>query len=230
MADESTGEWKLVKAWECKKCKLLIKDGRQIFDHDCTDDSREYELSKLRSVIEDQNKVIEERSNTIQEINKSVEQQKNYIRSLENSIGEFNDIIISRNNAIIDKEDAIEKQKTIIDDQKKTIIEQSMTIDAQKKNQNKVIEKIVYVDSNANAIANENVQNINVDIWKKDFRVKDSRDGGYREDIEIEIFEKGKGKEKIIIKNGKVLKKPDDIIVIGKHEPDGFAIKGIYRN
>ena len=57
-----------------------------------------------------------------------------------------------------------------------------------------------------------------------------SKDIGYREEIEFEIFERGKGREKIIIKNGKVVKKPDDIIVIGDHTSEGFIIKGIYKN
>ncbi len=231
MVSEDRGEWKLLKVWECKGCKLLIKDGRRVFDHECGSDDREKEFSDLRNVIEDKNKAIDE-ANII------IEQQRNNAKGLEDFIKELNKTITNNNNILSDKEKIIEEQKNIIetnkkviDGQKNTIAEQDMTIEKQKKNQNKVVEKVVYLNGNNQRVGtDEDIQNINVDIWQKHLKVKDSKDNGYREDIEIEIFERGRGKEKIIIKNGKVLKKPDDIIVIGKQEQEGFVIKGIYRN
>ncbi len=237
MVSDDKGEWKLLKVWQCKKCKLLIRDARQVFDHNCGVDDKEHELSKLRNIIEERNK-------TIEEFNIVIEQQNHKVQGLENFVKELNAIIAKGNNTISDIERTVEEQKNIIDEnkriidsQKKAIIEHDITIETLKKNQNKIVEKVVYVnsgtdnnDSTGNIGKDEDVQNISVDIWQKHFRVKDSKDNGYREDIEFEIFERGRGKEKIIIKNGKVLKKPDDIIVIGKYEREGFTIKGIYRN
>jgi len=224
MAKDSAGEWKLVKVWECKKCKLLIKDGRNVFDHTCTIKDKEDELLTLRNIIDHKNLALEERD-------KFIDVHKNKIYGLENFIKELKENIENCNNTVRIKEGLIEEQKKVIDDQKKTIINQDMKMDEQKKNRNNVIEKIVYLDRNvSNTTANKNIGSINVDIWQKDFRIKDSKDIGYREEIEFEIFERGKGREKIIIKNGKVIKKPDDIIIIGEHTSDGFITKGIYRN
>lgn len=231
MAKESAGEWKLIKAWECKKCKLLIKDGRQVFDHKCSLSDKEDELLRLRKIIENQDQTIAEQKVIVENRDKVVDSKKEKIDGLENFIKELNESIESKDNDIKIKEQIIEDQKVIIDNNKKTIINQEMTIEEQKKNQNKVVEKIVYLEKNAPKIdKGENVENINVDIWQRDYRIKDSKDEGYREEIEFEIFERGKGREKLIIKNGKVVKKPDDIIVIGKHSPEGFIVKGIYRN
>lgn len=224
MANESMGEWKLVKVWECKGCKLLIKDGREVFDHTCTVKDREDELLTLRNIVEQKNLALEERD-------KFIDGQRNKIYGLDSFIKELKENMENCNNTIRIKDGTIEEQKTVINDQKKTIINQEMTIEEQKKNQNKVIEKVVYLEKNESRTApNKNIENINVDILQKDFRIKDSKDIGYREEIEFEIFERGKGREKIIIKNGKVIKKPDDIIVIGDHTSEGFIIKGIYKN
>ena len=57
------------------------------------------------------------------------------------------------------------------------------------KSKNKVIEKIVYLEKGSSSSSgldssnngNDNVvHNINVDIWQKDNRIKDSKDSGYR--------------------------------------------------
>src|SRR3989304_5364691 len=207
MVDESMGEWKLVRVWECKSCKLLIKDGRQVFDHACS--TKEEELTRLRKNIDDLNHSIEEHNIIIGNKDNFASIQNERIDYLENAIRELKEIMENRNNEVMTKEKIIEDQK---------------------KNQSKVVEKIVYLDKNAPIGKNTNVENINVDIWQKDFRIKDSKDEGYREEIEFEIFERGKGREKIIIKNGKIVKKPEDIIVIGKHSSEGFIVKGIYRN
>jgi hypothetical protein len=146
-------------------------------------------------------------------------------------MGNKNDEIKNKEQIIEDQRITIEEQNKIINDHKKTIINQETTIEEQKKHQNKVIEKIVYLEKNVpKTDRNQGIENINVDIWKRDYRIKDSKDEGYREEIDFEIFERGKGREKIIIKNGKVVKRPDDIIIIGKHSSEGFIVKGIYRN
>jgi len=207
---------------------LLIKDGRQVFDHACS--TKEEELTRLRKNIDDLNHSIEEHNIIIGNKDNFASIQNERIDYLENAIRELKEIMENRNNEVMTKEKIIEDQKMIIDKNKKTIINQEMIIEEQKKNQSKVVEKIVYLDKNAPIGKNTNVENINVDIWQKDFRIKDSKDEGYREEIEFEIFERGKGREKIIIKNGKIVKKPEDIIVIGKHSSEGFIVKGIYRN
>lgn len=238
MASEDKGEWKLVRVWECKACKLLIKDGRKVFDHTCTIKDRDDELLRLKKTIEDLNHNIEEQKIIIENKDKVIKSQNDRINGLENFIKELNDVMGDKNNDLTAKEHIIDDQKIVIEDQnkvidnnKKTIINLEMTIEEQKKNQNKVIEKIVYLDKNSpKTDKNESIKNINVDIWQRDFRIKDSKDEGYREEIEVEIFERGKGREKVIIKNGKVVKKPEDIIVIGKNSSEGFIVKGIYRN
>lgn len=223
MAKEENGEWKLLKVWECKGCKLLIRDGGQVFDHTCNLEDRENEISRLKDIVENKNLAIEERD-------KFIDSQKIKIDGLSNFIKEINGNIEDCNNTIRAKEETIEEQKTVINDQKKTIINQEMIIEEQKKNHNKVIEKVVYLERSESRTDNENIEKIDVDILKKDYRIKDEKDKGYRDEIEFEIFERGKGREKIIIKNGKVMKKPDDIIVIGEHTNEGFIVKGIYRN
>lgn len=224
MVSEDNGEWKLLKVWQCKGCKLLIKDGREVFDHTCNAKDREEELSKLRKIIYDQTHVIEEQNSIIDGRDNAVRNQNNKIEGLDNFIKELD-------TAITEKDREVSAKEQVIESLKKNIIDLEKTIADQNKHQNKVIEKVVYLDKNAPKTGNNgNVENINVDIWQKDFRIKDSKDEGYREEIEFEIFERGKGREKIIIKNGKVMKKPDDIIVIGKHSPEGFIVRGIYRN
>lgn len=239
MAIESTGEWKLVKVWECNVCKLLIKDGRNVFDHTCTIKDKKDEISSLKNIINDKSLALEERDKFIDSQKVKIDSQKNKIDGLNSFIEELNGNIEDYKNTIRTKDGIIEEQRTVIDNQKKTIINQETTIDEQKKNQNKVIEKVVYIERNASrtvvnqnidTVVNQNIDKIDVDIWKKDFRIKDEKDNGYREEIEFEIFERGKGREKIIIKNGKVIKKPDDIIIIGEHTSGGFIVKGIYRN
>jgi uncharacterized coiled-coil protein SlyX len=246
MADENTGEWKLAKVWECKKCRLLIKDGRKVFDHVCSVKEEEDKLLQLRNILDDKDIALYERDKFIDSQKNKIFSLENRVNGLENFIKELDETIRVYNNNTIVKDQAIEDQKIIIGEQKKTIDSQSMTIEEQrdtlenqKKSKNKVVEKIVYLEKGSGSTpgldspnnGNDNVvRNINVDIWQKDNRIKDSKDSGYREEIEVEIFERGKGKEKIIIKNGKVIKKPDDIIIIGQNTQEGFVVKGIYRN
>lgn len=237
MAKESMGEWKLVKVWECKGCKLLIKDGREVFDHACSPKDEESEISSLRNIIDDKNLALEERDKFVdsQKIKidnqkEKIDIQKEKIDGLDSFAEELKGNIEDCNNTIMVKDRIIDEQKTVIDDQKKTIINQEMTIEEQKKNNNKVIEKVVYLERSSSRTDNENIEKLDVDIFQKDYRIKDEKDKGYRDEIEFEIFERGKGREKIIIKNGKVMKKPDDIIVIGERTSEGFIVKGIYRN
>jgi hypothetical protein len=245
MAEDSMGEWKLLKVWECKKCKLLIHDGRKVFDHVCTVKEEEDKLLALRKTIDDRDLSIEERDKFIDDqkikigsLNKRVEGLEHFITELNIEISSCNNTVSAKDKIIEERDADIENHKKVIDDHKKTIDnqhvkieEQNATIENQKKNQGKVVEKVVYLEKGTSNAGNDNViSDINVDIWQKDDHIKDSKDGGYREEIDVEIFERGKGKEKIIIKNGKVIKKPDDIIIIGKKMPEGFIIKGIYRN
>ena len=231
MAKEDQGEWKLLKVWECKGCKLLIRDGRNVFDHACTIKEKEDELLRLGKIIEEQNLLFEEKE-------KSIDNKNNKINSLDSFAKELHSVIDDLNNNIKAKDETIEEYKltiagheATIDEQKFTIINQNTTIEDLKKGHNKVIEKIVYLEANASKTdGNNSVQSISVDILQRDNRIKDSKDSGYREEIEVEIFERGKGREKIIIKNGKVIKKPDDIIIIGENTKEGFVVRGIYRN
>lgn len=244
MTSEENGEWILIKVWECKKCKLLLR-GSRIHDHVCSIEDREDQLSKLRTIIDNQNHIIEEQKITIENKGIIIDSRNTRIDGLENFIKELNSLLEDKDNdiktkgqiiegqkATIEGQNAIiEEQKILVDDSKRTIIDQEITIEKLNKNQNKVVEKVVYLEKNVpKTDRNGSVENINVDIWNKDYRIKDSKDEGYREEIEFEIFERGKGREKIIIKSGKVVKKPDDIIVVGKHSPEGFIVKGIYRN
>jgi chromosome segregation ATPase len=245
MAEDNMGEWKLLKVWQCNKCKLLIHDKRKVFDHVCTVKEEEDKLLTLRKIIDDRDLSIEERDKFIDDQKIKIDSLGKRVEGLEHFITELNIEIHSRNNTVEAKDKiieeynvAIESHKKTIDDHKKTIgeqhikiEEQNATIENQKKNKDKVVEKVVYLEKGTSNISNDNtISDINVDIWQKDDRIKDSKDGGYREEIDVEIFERGKGKEKVIIKNGKVIKKPDDIIIIGKKTSEGFIIKGIYRN
>ena len=245
MAEDNIGEWKLLKVWQCKKCKLLIHDGRKVFDHVCTVKEEEDKLLALRKIIDDRDLSIEERDKFIDDqktkigsLNKRVEGLEHFITELNIEISSCNNTVLAKDQVIEEHKATIESHKKVIDDHKKTIDdrhmkidEQSATIENQKKNNGKVVEKVVYLERGTSNNDNDDiVRNINVDIWQKDDRIKDSKDSGYREEIEVEIFERGKGKEKVIIKNGKVIKKPDDIIIIGKKTSEGFTIKGIYRN
>lgn len=238
MTSEENGEWQLLKVWKCKKCKLLIHDAREVFDHVCSAKEEENKLLALRKTIEDRDISIDERDKFIDNQKIKINALNNRIEGLENFIKELNAAIDGCNNTVATKDKIIEEQKIVIEDHKKiicgqnvTIEEQNSTIENQKKNQGKIVEKVVYLEKGVpNTDENKVVDNINVDIWRKDDRIKDSKDSGYREEIEVEIFERGKGKEKIIVKNGKVIRKPDDIIIIGKNTSSGFIIKGIYRN
>ena len=224
MVSEDKGEWKLLKVWQCKACKLLIKDGRDVYDHTCNEKDKEEELSKLRKMIFDLQSTIEEQKIIIEDKNKAINSRVSRTEGLENFIKELN-------NALVEKDNIIKTKEQTIEDKKKTIIDLEGTIAEQKKNSNKVIEKVVYLDKNTSKSGkDESIENINVDIWQKNDRIKDSKDEGYREEIEVEVFERGKGREKVIIKNGKVIKKPEDIILIGKNSSEGFIVKGIYRN
>jgi chromosome segregation ATPase len=259
MASEDKGEWKLLKVWQCKKCKLLINDGRQVYDHVCTVKEEEDKLLALRKIIYDRDASLEERDKFIDSQRTKIDALNKRTEGLEHFITELNIEISSRNNMVGVKDGIIEEQKIAIeeykvaieghkavieecnesiDDHKKTIDrqhaeieEQNLTIENQKKNQVKFVEKVVYLEKGISTGGNDSyINDINVDILQKDAHIKDSKDSGYREEIEVEIFERGKGKEKIIIKNGKVIKKPDDIVIIGKKTPEGFIVKGIYRN
>lgn len=238
MTSEEDGEWQLLKVWKCKKCKLLIHDAREVFDHVCSAKEEEDRLLTLRKIIEDRDISLGERDTYIDNQKMKIGVINSKVESLENFIKELDAAIDSCNNTVTERDKTIEEYKTTINDQKKiisgqnvTIEEQKTIIENQKKNSCKVVEKVVYLEKGVSHKGSDNiVDNINVDIWKKDNRIKDSKDSGYREEIEVEIFERGKGKEKIIIKNGKVIKKPEDIIIIGKNTQDGFIVKGIYRN
>lgn len=223
MASEDKGEWKLLKVWQCKGCKLLIHDGRDVFDHTCSARDKEYELDKLRKMLSDLENTIEEQRKIIEDKNKAINNRVTKNEGLENFIKELN-------SSLAEKDDIIKTRDQAIDDKKKTIIDLERVIAEQKKNSNKVIEKIIYLDKNNKSEKEEGIENINVDIWQKNDRIKDSKEEGYREEIEVEIFERGKGREKVIIKSGKVIKKPEDIILIGKNSQEGFIVKGIYRN
>lgn len=221
MTSEDKGEWKLVRVWECEKCKLLLKNGREVYGHECDPEKIKDELLSLGKIIEEQKEVeqqlklyIENLKNITEDRDRYIATQRNRVIGLENFIKELNEVIDDHNKIVETRDETIKELNGIIDDQKKTIIDQS-----------------VYIDNNGSkAGGNINIENINVDIWNKDYNIKDSKDSGYREEIEVEIFERGKGKERIIIKNGKVVKKPDDIVIIGKNMPEGFIVKGIYRN
>lgn len=272
MTGESSGEWKLLKAWECAKCKLLIKDARKVYDHVCTVKEEEDKLLALRKIIDDRDVSLEERDKFIDNqkikigsLDKRIEGLEHFIKELNAAIDGYNSasatkdkvieeqkIVIEGHKKIIeDCNETIEEQNVVIEDSNKTIEEQNVAIEGYKKtiegqkstiedhkktienqkNSGKVVEKVVYLEKGAPSISNGTIINdINVDILQKDDHIKDSKDSGYREEIEVEIFERGKGKEKVIIKNGKVIKKPDDIIIIGKKTPEGFIIRGIYRN
>lgn len=234
MANEEAGEWKLLKVWQCGKCKLLIHDGRKIYDHRCNEKDKEEEILRLRKNIEDLQKIIGEHSIIVENKNTIIDSNKNRIQGLENFIEELN-------NAIADKDKNVKNCEQTINEKRKIIIELESEIAELKKQSSKVVEKVIYVDQNIKNIDtneesndeysnNHIIDNINVDILQRIDRIKDSKDEGYREEIEFEIFAKGKGREKIIVKNGKVVKKPNDIILIGKRSPEGFIIKGIYRN
>ncbi len=126
---------------------------------------------------------------------------------------------------------AIDSQKRSIDDRDRTIDEQRIVI---KKKKRIIKDKDIETRGTNNNIQkiNNNGDNggINVHILEEGKPIKDSKNIGYREDIEIEIFEKGKGKDRIIIKNGRLTKKPDYIDIIGENTPDGFVMRGIYKN
>lgn len=258
MASEEQGEWKLLKIWECKGCKLLLR-GERIFDHSCTTDGKDDPILRLRNTIDNQLHTIDGLNTTIESRESTINNQNKKIDGLENFIKELNDIlevryidIEKKDKVLEDHTKVIEDQKIVIDNQtkviedqkktiendKKTITDREIFIEKQNKNQNKVVEKVVYIEKNMSTIEGNgdgdnfetSVENINVDIWNRDDRIKDSKDEGYREEIEFEMFERGKGREKVIIKSGKVVKKPNDIIVIGKKSPEGFIVKGIYRN
>ena len=249
---EESGEWMLLKVWQCSKCKLLIKDARKVYDHACSVKEEEDKLLALRKIIDNRDVSLEERDKFIDDQKIKIGTLEKRIEGLEHFIKELNAAIDGYNNASAAKDKVIEEQKLTIENNKKTIEEQKMSIEDhkkieddqsktieeqktamenQKKSQSKVVEKVIYLEKGSPKISSDTIiSDINVDIWQKDDRIKDSKDSGYREEIEVEIFERGKGKEKIIIKNGKVIKKPDDIIIIGKKTPDGFITKGIYRN
>jgi uncharacterized coiled-coil protein SlyX len=174
-------------------------------------------------MVFDLQNIIEEQKTIIADKNKAINGRVARTEGLENFIKELNV-------ALAEKDHIIKTREHTIEDKKKTIIDLEGTIAEQKKNSSKVIEKVVYLDNNVKSEQDKGIENINVDIWQKNDRIKDSKDEGYREEIEVEVFERGKGREKVIIKNGKVIKKPEDIILIGKSSSDGFIVKGIYRN
>src|SRR3990167_11131911 len=110
MADESMGEWMLIKAWECKKCKLLLR-GSRIHDHVCNIEDREDQLSKLRKIIDNQNHVIEEQKITIENKDIVIDSRNTRIDGLENFIKELNSLLEDKDNDIKIKGHIIEEQK-----------------------------------------------------------------------------------------------------------------------
>jgi hypothetical protein len=282
MSGELKGEWKLLKIWECRKCKALIRDERRAFEHRC--DIKENELTTV-------NKTIEEQKGTIDSLKTAIEEQKGTIDSLKTAIEDRNISIEKLNETIKNQKEAAENQRKMIIGQNKSIEYHKKTIDSQKStideqnnlikekeeedqtkiiedqtriieghkraiesqkrsiddrdiiinDQKKVIEsqkKIIKdqeiekkaVNKNIPKIGNENNGGIYVHILEQGKPIKDSKDTGYRDDVEIEIFEKGKGKDRIIIKNGRLAKKPEHINIIGEHTSEGFVMKGIYKN
>ncbi len=335
MADELKGEWKLLKIWECRRCKALIRFGRNISDHKCNIDENEllvqnktideqkriieYQIrtiedqnkvsdekdkyiEKQKKEIEDQNKLSEEKVKYIENQKEEIEQQ---LKLSEDTCKEKDDIIKEKDKTIEEHKNIINIQKVSIDNRDRSIEDQKRTIESNRKaidnltvkavSRDKVIaEQTRVIDQNKliaaqSKIAEQKViteneedidqqikltnskmllseennikedlyieeevgeryeieekkvidipkinigddgEKIDVDIWKSNYPIKDSKDIGYRGDIEVEIFEKGKGKKRLIIKNGKVIKKPDDIEIIGEYISDGFIVKGIYK-
>ncbi len=279
---ELRGEWKLLKVWECHRCKTLIRMGRETSTHKC--DVEENELSignktieELKRVIGEQKELVENQKIIIEDRDKLIENQKNAIGSHKSTIKDqkktiddqkktiddqnkaveyykkaidSQKVVIDEQNRLI-KDKAEEDQNKIIEDQKRTMEGHRRAIDSQKRSiddrdriiddQKKVIEsqKRIIIDKDIEEnVVNKNIPNIGnkdnggikVHILEEGKQIKDSKDAGYRENIEIEIFEKGKGKDRIIIKNGRLTKKPDDIDIIGEYTSEGFIMKGIYKN
>jgi len=274
MSGELKGEWKLLKVWECHKCKELIKDGRRVSEHKC--EIRENDLVISNKTIEEQKKIIDDQKTDLENQRKVIDEQKTTIENQKNAIGshkatikdqkktiedqnktiEYYKKTIESQNMVIDeknkfiKEKIAEDQYKIIEDQKKTIEghkraidsqrrsieERDMTIDEQKKiidNQKKIIREKELdektINKNIPKIDNKENNGVYVHIWNHGKTIKDSKDTGYREDMEIDIFAKGRGRDRIIIKNGKVVKKPEDIEIIGTNSPTGFIVQGMYK-
>jgi len=281
-SEELKGEWKLLKIWECRKCKALIRDERRVSDHRC--EIKENELTIGNKTIEEQKGIIEKQKNIIEEQKGVIDSQKVTVETRDITIGKQNEtiknhketienqkkMIIGQNKSIESHKKTIDNQKVIIEEQNKLIKEkaeedQTKVIEDQKKiieghrraiesqkrsiddrdiaieDQKRTIEsqkKIIrdkdvegkVVSKDIPNIDNGNNDGIHVHILEKGKPIKDSKDKGYREDTEIEISEKGKGKDRIIIKNGKLTKKPDYIDIIGEYTSDGFVMKGIYKN
>lgn len=261
MLDGPRGEYKLLKVWECHKCKTLIRLGIDVSRHTCNINENELTLSnkvveEQKSLIEEQKSIIEGQKIKIGNINDLIEEHKKTIESQNKSIEyykktiESQKFIIGKNNKFIkekledDQYKVIEDQKNIIEryiktieSQKRSIQERDITIDKQNgiiENQKKIIrdndleEKTIKKE--IPKIVDKNNGKICVHILKEGRQIRDSKDVGYRENIEIDIFEKGKGKDRIIIKNGKLTKKPADIDIIGEYTSEGFIMKGIYKN
>ena len=282
MSGELKGEWKLLKVWECHRCKTLIRSGRNISDHKC--DIKEDELSVVNRTIEEQKNIIEEQKKAIEEQkniidsqkggiedrDKFIDNQKNVINGNKNTIKdqkrtieeqnkgiEYYKKTIENQNAVIEEQNKVIKDKAaedhykIIEDQKTTIENYRRTIENQKismddkdriaNDQKKIIEdqkRIIRDQEIKEKTTKKNISNINnkdnggicVHVWEEGKYIKDSKNIGYREDIEIDVFAKGRGRDRIIIKNGRLIKKPDDIEIIGEQTPDGFIMKGIYKN
>lgn len=286
--DELKGEWKLLKIWECRRCKVLIRDERRVSDHRC--DIKENELTIGNKTIEEQKNIIEKQQGIIEDRDLKIGEQKNIIEEQKITIADRDLKIVKQNETIKNHKDTIENQKKmiigqnksieshkntindqkviiyeqnnlikektgedqnkIIDDQKRIIEGHKRAIESQKRsiddrdifiedqkrtieNQKKIIrdkeieEKVD--NNNIPKINNENNGGICVYILEKGKSIKDSKDIGYRDDTEIEIFEKGKGKDRIIIKNGKLIKKPDYIDIVGEDTSEGFLMKGILK-
>jgi hypothetical protein len=311
MAEETEGEIKLLKVWECRKCKALIRYGKSVYDHKCNisedgwkEDKRLLEgqksfVEEQKKIIEDKDKFIEDQKNRLEEKDNSITNLKDEIEKHKNEIDESNKklaildksiyeqkIIIEDKGKVLDEKnrvigaqnESIEKQKTIIKEYEKVMDNQKRVIDSNEKvikDQNEVIsdlksaikekeetasEKIlsnigdidldvdignIDIDKEIGNIKEKKIEKgkdliktdkkftgeqIYVDIWSPGVSIKDSKDLGFRPDLDIELFEKGKGKKRIIIRAGRVNKKPDDIDIIGKYTPEGFIIKGIQKN
>ena len=287
MSGELKGEWKLLKIWECHKCKALFRDERRVSEHTC--EIKENELTISNKIIEKQKGIINDQKVTIEDKDLSIKNQKNAIDSqkaiIDEQKGVINDqkvtideqkgVINDQKVTIEDRDLSIKNQKNAIDNQKAIIDEQNMLIKMkEEEDQNKIIEdqkriievhrraiesqkrtiddrdiligdqkrtietqkKIIRDKEMEEKVVNKNIPKfdetnnggIHAHVLEKGKPIKDSKEG-YREDTEIEIFEKGKGKDRIIIKNGRLTKKPDYIDIIGEYTSEGFVMKGIYK-
>lgn len=60
-----------------------------------------------------------------------------------------------------------------------------------------------------------------VETWKPGIALQEG------ETCVMRLTERGKGKRKVVIKNGKIIEKPEDVDILGINTPFGFVIKGL---